>query len=209
MKNIHIILIFLLFLNVSFSQEELTIDFEVNHFVFEGITAPIRIVGCIDVDNLEVTAVNAKLEKDGNNKYSLLAKRKDSVAIKIYNKKTKTTQSIPIRVLDFPAPRAVLSVGSFFDNARIALRRSRGLKTEDTEFMWMDIHGAMLYDLTVIHKNQVFRFEDQKGWFSNNIKSLFNLLEKGDLVTFYNVRLKPYDTDLVLELNNLIFEIED
>jgi len=208
MKKLNLIIsLFILFINFSFAQK-LAIKFSVNNYVFADISAPIQIIGCVNYDDIEVTAKNATIRKIEKGKYMLRAKNSGKVYIEIYNKNTKAKQSIPVRVLDSPVPKAVLSVGSIFDNVKLALRRSRGLKTEDTDFMWMNISGMMLYDLTVIHKNKVFRFKDQKGKFSNNIKSLFEILEKSDLVTFYNVQLQTFNGNKKIKLNNLVFEIE-
>jgi len=207
MKNIPITITLLLFVNLSFSQEELAIKFGVNNFIYAGLGAPIQIVGCADFNEIEVTSKDAKVEKYEGNKYMLKAYEPGVIHVDIFNKKTNIRQSIPVRVLDFPKPKAVLIPRSISDNIKFILRRSKRLKTEFDHPISLNLYGLLLYDITVIHKNKVFQFRDQKQKFSQNIKSLFEILEKDDLVVFHNIRFTAGNEKEML-LDDLVYEVD-
>lgn len=206
MKNIHLAIVFLLFTSFSFSQG-LAIKFPVNNFIYAKIDNPIEIIGCANFDEIEATSQGATIKKNEAHKYSVRTEKPGTVYIDIYNKRTKITQSIPVRVLSL-IPKVFLNHGGYLTkNAKRALKYSTGLKIAVFEPISLTLNGSVLFDLTVIHQNKVFRFKDQKQKFSENLKSLFQILEKDDLVVFNNIRLLSKNSEEIL-LDDLVYNIK-
>ena len=153
-----------------------------------------------------MTSKDAKIEKRERNKYSLIAEEPGAVNVEIYNKKTKTAQTFPVRVFSCK-PKAFLNHGGYLTkNAKRALKYSTGLRTKVYEPISLTLNGPLLCDVIVIHKNKVFRFKNEKRKFSENIRSMFQILEKDDIVIFRNIRLKAGGVKEFL-LDDLVFEV--
>ena len=206
MKNIHIAITFLLFTNFSFAQE-LAVKFTVNSFIYAKIDNPMEIVGCVNFDEIEVTCQGATIEKNENHKFNLKAKKEGVAYITIFNKKSKSTQTIPVGIRPFPTPTVYLNRNYDGLSEKIALQRSTRLRTENNELVCWNVSEVIIFDLTVIHSNKVHNFKDQKNKFSKDMKALFATLTTGDFVVFYNIRFKVLgDEDLIL--NDLVYKIK-
>ncbi|MCH2192935.1 hypothetical protein [Kordia sp.] len=205
MKKINFAIVFLLFVNFSFSQD-LAIKFGVNNFIYAGLDAPIQIVGCADFNEIEVTSQDAKVKKYEGNKYTLKAYEPGVIHVDIFNKKTNIRQSIPVAVWLLKPKVFLNAAGAESDNARRAFKYATGFKIKVYKPVTMTLHGTIFYDVTVIHRNKVFQFRDQEQNFSQNIKALFEILEKDDLVVFHNIRFMAGNVKEML-LDDLVFEI--
>ena len=196
-------IIFSAFNFLCFSQNY-QVQFPVNNYIFTHIYNPIDIKYCGDLNDLELSSNSATITKHSLGKYNIQTEKEGYIQVYVYNKKSKLSDTLKIRVEKLPMPIIQLSAYSEGRDIRQILLTSSGLRTENDGLPCWNVDDSNLtFDLTITKGKEIYKFKNQKNPFTQNIRTLFTEIGKDDLIIFYNVK---FNSEYIL--NDLVYEIK-
>ena len=107
MKILFKIFLFLFWFHCS--AQDYRLELPVNNYIYTDISMPLNIIYCGNYKDLKLSSKNAEITTYEDGKFSIRTDNEGRLKIDIYNKKTKTLDSIFLRVKPLPLPKVILS----------------------------------------------------------------------------------------------------
>src|SRR5690606_31732777 len=178
MKILFKIFLFLFWFHCS--AQDYHIELPVNNYIYTDISMPFNIIYCGNYKDLKLSSKNAEINSYKEGKFTIRTENEGRLNIDIYNKKTKTLDSIFLRVKPLPLPKVILSG---HQTIKISLQNSKRLFLIIEELPDLHIENYILkYNVTIVKREAIIKFQNLQDPFSNELQKVFAELNTGDFV---------------------------
>lgn len=203
MKKIALLIIFFTSSKTFFAQNSsVVISGRTQQVAYIGLDNPIEVktegLGC---ESLSVSLDNGSLHNLSPCRYWYRPSKPGEVRFRLYKAGNDSSQTVEqvIRVEELPDPIAVVGGKKTGNYLREALRAQAGVAAVVSPSIGIDLRYAVVeYTVVIIREDKVIFFEKAMGnAFNQKIKTGLDLLEKGDIIIFGQIRAVKADGKVV------------
>jgi hypothetical protein len=190
----YFIILLILFGSINLSGQIITAFNNRLNFVFLGIDNPIFISGVCDCSDIIVKASNGNITQVGECEYKFNPRKPGNAWIRIYIVESKDTLEIAskeFRVTDFPDVIAEINLRHNCSIDKNFLASSYAIDAPIVNWEINLSYPVKSFDILITRKNEVIYTNSfYQSKFSEELIGVFEKLEKGDLIFFYNILVK-------------------
>lgn len=175
-----------------------TVSADNMNIMYVGLENPVSIsISGVPTDRIVASITNGTLQKVGNNKYIARVNRKGEVYITVSERKDDGTVKIhsryPFRAKNIPAPNpkvGLLQPGMVSKGSLLAQRALSSYPAYDIGFAGVKYEVLSYKCLINVRGRVEGPYTVNGGIISGNIKDLLKQAKKGDMVAFYDIKVK-------------------